>query len=329
MDKVVLFGLGNVYIKNSKVFEKLYQIVGYCDTDEKKMNNLPKDKREKAIALADLKAEEIKYDYILITTANFFQEIRNNLIKLGIDERKIKAYPYEKEYNKIWGVEPLKGVSYSGMEEGLEDIILDSIREKLKIPYEKMKYIELGVMDPICGNNTYYFYKRGASGILVEANPDAIDIIREIRKRDLIINKAIYEGEETSKTFYISKNRGLCSIIKEHIEDNTGWKDYPIVNEMQIPTIHINDVFKMLGEDDSCDLLSIDIEGYDLQALSALNFNKYRPKIIIAELNGGYSENDKYYQQIVNLLLKNGYILYVNNLYNGIFVDGRYKAVLE
>ncbi len=325
MDTVIIYGLGKSYTRNEMILEKMYSIVGYCDSELKKLQELPCGKREKAILVEDLKLTNIKYDYILITITLYIAEIVRSLNLLGIDAKKIKVFSYEKEYRMIWDVWPLKGVSYSG---NSEDLLIDNIREKLKIPYKQMKYIELGVMDPVCGSNTYYFYMRGASGILVEANPHIINNIAGTRERDKLINCAIYEGKEPKVTLHISKSIGLSSLVKEHIEGNSGWVEYPIIEDISVSVIHINDVFAMLGKGEVCDLLSIDIEGYDFEALEALDFNLYRPKIIIAELNGAYLSKKEYYQKIVHLLYTKGYILYTHNIYNGIFVDEKYQDVL-
>lgn len=325
MDKVIIYGLGNEYNTNQITLERVYDIVGYSDSDKGKIESLDNDKRGKVVSIEELKNGVIDYDYILITTVVYADEIKSFLKDLGILPERIRIFAYEKNYSEIWGVQPLKGVSYSG---GAEDIIIDNIMHILGIPYAEMKYIELGVLNPVCGNNTYYFYRRGATGILVEANLEAIENIARIRTRDNVINKAIYADKSQELTLYISKQPGLSSLLREHIENNTDWKNYPIVKEVRVKTIHIDDVFALLGEGDACDLLSIDIEGYDLQALSTLNFDVYRPKVIVAELTSGYLEKKKYYEEIVKLLLKKNYVLYCNNECNGIFVDEKYKNML-
>ena len=72
----------------------------------------------------------------------------------------------------------------------------------------------------------------------------------------------------------------------------------------------------------TCNLLSIDIEGYDYEALKSLEFCKYRPQIIISELLPGKCTTPV----IVNFLMEKGYMLYACNSSNGIFVDRCYEA---
>lgn len=322
MDRVVIYGLGRNYKKHRAVLERKYHIVGYCDSNGAGHADLPLG-REGTFIPPDRLAET-SFDYILVTTSLYAAEVIESLDRLGIGKEQVRVFPWEKECYSFWGTEPLKGVSYSGG----ADYLVDVLRDRLRIPYGEMRYIDLGVCNPVGGDNTYYFYERGAAGILVEANPDVIGNIIEKRCRDTVLNRAVYVGGEPEATFYISKEAGLSSLVKEHVEDNPGWAEYPVVREAVVPTIHINEIFALLGEGDVCDFLSIDIEGYDLEALQALDFGRYRPKIIAAELTAGYVEKYDYYQGIVDLLLGRGYLLYANDEYNGIFVDGKYLSLL-
>lgn len=321
MDRVVVYGLGKGYENNKSIIEREYTVVGYCDSISEKMYPF-----SKLIRIEELKKREAEYDYILITSVKYAMDIVQKLQKYNIDKGKIKIFQHEDNAKLFWKIKPYRGISYSG---SLEDIVIDNIMNNLQIPYESMRYVELGVMDPIGASNTYYFYQRGASGILVEANPELIENIKWARKRDKIINKAVYVGKGDEVTLYVSEDAGLSSLISNHIEGNSDWEKHGIIDHVKVPVIHINDIFSMLGSDKTkCDLLSIDIEGYDLEALKSLDFGKYRPKVIIEELNWTHITGRDYYQKLVDLLIQNDYILYANNQYNGIFVDKRYASLL-
>ncbi len=199
-------------------------------------------------------------------------------------------------------------------------LIIDEIVRKLNINYSEMKYIELGVLDPVSGSNTFYFYQRGSTGILVEANPGLIKNIKKFRSADKIINKAVYAGTEREIPFYISECAGLSSVNPNWVEQGgEEWKKYGRKETIRIPTIHINDVFVMLER--KCNLLSIDIEGYDYEAIKSLDFCIHRPQIIVLELLPGRCTTP----EIVKLLLEEGYMLYACNSANGIFVDRCYE----
>ena len=63
--------------------------------------------------------------------------------------------------------------------------------------------------------------------------------------------------------------------------------------------------------------MSIDIEGYDLQALESLNFNKYRPELILIEI---YSDNLNE-SLIHQYLLSKNYIFFAKSILTCIYKD--------
>ena len=65
-------------------------------------------------------------------------------------------------------------------------------------------------------------------------------------------------------------------------------------------------------------ILSIDVEGLDIQILKTLNFNQFRPLIFcvdnaLDELNGEGILND--------FMIKNGYFQYADTHLNSIFIE--------
>ncbi len=308
MEDIIIYGLGNEWIRNKEVIEKHYHVIGYYDKNRKKMLEYSPFFENKSQIVE-------RNENILITSSRYRREIVNELKDSGIQEDRIISLD-ELEIGKLhWNKRPIGGVSYSGE---YEDWLIDSIIQKLDIKYCEMKYVELGVMDPIISSNTYYFYERGASGVLVEANPNLIPRIKKIRPNDIVINKAIYEADNVLIPFYISNEPGLSSVYEDHLEKVDTWKGIGWASEIKIETIKINTLLSGMPH---IDLMSIDLEGYDYIALSMMDFNKYRPKILIAELNWFDLSERESYQNIVNLLYSMNYELYFQNDYNGIFID--------
>ena len=72
-------------------------------------------------------------------------------------------------------------------------------------------------------------------------------------------------------------------------------------------------------------VLSIDAEGVDIQILRALNYNLYRPEIIIVETIDyvPWIALEKNRDEIINILEPNGYVEYAFTGVNSIFLDSR------
>ncbi len=306
MDRVIIYGLGKKFQENREVIEKAYDIVGFSDRSFEKLEKFG----IKGIAVHDI--NEADFDYVLVMSANV--SIAYELQKdTGLPIEKIKLYlPYLKERS-------LLGAYYA---EDMEDLLVDRIFADKSGDYSGITYIDIGVCGPIEGDNTYYFYRRGARGILVEADSQLINQIKRARPGDTVINKAVYKYGGQEVTFFrCPKALALSSLREEHIE---AWKDELQVDKekdqekITVNTVSINELFEMLGK--QCDILSIDIEGYDYEALKSLDYSKWRPKVIIVEMLDSLGDRETN-EKIMELLTGKGYSLYVKTRPNGIFVD--------
>lgn len=139
-------------------------------------------------------------------------------------------------------------------------------------------YVEVGSNNPITHSNTFKLYLNGWNGILIDANPNLIDLSKRIRKKDICIN-ALISNESRGTNFYISKNSNFSSIHKNHVENNDGIQD---VIKMQ--TYSLDNILQdNLHSFSSLDLLMIDVEGHDLEVLKSIDLNKYKPTLIVIE----------------------------------------------
>jgi len=79
----------------------------------------------------------------------------------------------------------------------------------------------------------------------------------------------------------------------------------------------LKEVFKKYLHNHDVDLMSIDVEGYELEVLMGNDWKRFRPKVIIVEtLHFNHT-------QIVKYLDKMGYLLVYNGDVNSIFIDKR------
>ena len=69
-----------------------------------------------------------------------------------------------------------------------EDVIL---RVLIGDQPKKGFYVDVGSYHPRHLSNTFYFYKKGWSGINIDPNPNAINLFNFLRKRDKNVNFAI------------------------------------------------------------------------------------------------------------------------------------------
>jgi hypothetical protein len=99
-----------------------------------------------------------------------------------------------------------------------------------------------------------------------------------------------------------------------------------IIRVDKLTTITPKSIFEYYFNDEAPTILNIDIEGKDKEVLESIDFNKYRPLIIITEM---IKYNTKLNFQtknaaIVEFLNSKGYMEYAFTGINSIFID-KYK----
>ena len=217
----------------------------------------------------------------------------------------------------------LQSFSQSG-----EDAIIDYVLRFLKTRISDVRYLDLGANHAKELSNSYKFYCSGASGVLVEANPELIGELKKERPRDIVLNNVITFNDEKNAEFYVLTGDGLSSVSLEAAEQ--ACKANPNISikaKYTVPTISVNDIIKDYFADGKLDILSIDLEGLEADILSNLDFSLLRPKTIIVE-------SIEYHPYLVcektankrvhDILTKNGYKEYAFTGINSIYLDMNY-----
>ena len=183
--------------------------------------------------------------------------------------------------------------SYS--QEG-EDMILRRIFEN----QIKGFFVDVGAHHPKRFSNTYFFYKIGWNGINIDAMPGSMKAFEQCRPRDINIEKPISSKKQVL-TYYAFNEPALNGFSKEISESRDGLNGYQIDFTKDIETVTLEHVLDLnLPAKQIIDFLSVDVEGLDFDVIKSINFEKYRPRVILIEMLGaslseiGSSEISKY-----------------------------------
>lgn len=148
-------------------------------------------------------------------------------------------------------------------------------------------YIDVGANDPTLYSVTRAFYDAGWSGINLEPVADFFNRLQEQRSRDK--NLRIGAGSKAgSFPFYDIPDSGLAtsdSAVAERHRQN-GWNvvtiDVPVLPLTQICQEHVT------GD---IHFLKIDVEGAEKEVLSGMDFQRWRPWILVVEATAPMSQN--------------------------------------
>lgn len=144
-------------------------------------------------------------------------------------------------------------------------------------------YIDIGAHHPERYSNTAYFYRRGWSGVNIDATPGMKQVFDLLRPRDINVEAAIGR-EEADRLFYQFNEPSLNSFDAVLAERWNRYKDYRIVSEIPIRTTPLSQILdRYISRHRHIDFMSVDIEGLDLEALQSNDWQLYRPEFVLVE----------------------------------------------
>ena len=200
------------------------------------------------------------------------QEKARHLSRLKILIKKIKNLK-----RNILDSHSTKSYSQEG-----EDMILRRIFEN----HHQGFYIDVGAHHPKRFSNTFYFYKKGWSGINIDAMPLSMKLFNKVRPRDINIESPISNKKEMLD-YYIFNEPALNGFSRTISKERDNMEDYEIINTRELETNTLENVLDQhLPSNTPIDFLTVDVEGLDYNVLLSNNFTKYRPKVILIEILG-------------------------------------------
>jgi FkbM family methyltransferase len=183
-------------------------------------------------------------------------------------------------------------------------------------------YLDVGANDPIVLNNTYYFYRKGYKGVLVEPNVALCEELRRVRPKDTTLAAGIGVTAVREADYYVMNEPALNTFSKEQAEQLVKATNGSIsIREViKIPLLNINDVMQEHFKG-APTFLSIDTEGLDLAILKSIDYTRYRPKVICAETLVATTSHT--IPEIPQFLEAQGYVARGGSLVNTVFIDSK------
>lgn len=199
-----------------------------------------------------------------------------------------------------------------------EDLIVKHIFDALGII--SPTYIDIGAHHPYKHSNTALFYVSGSRGLNVEPDPDLFERFPDERPGDININAGI-AAEAGELDFFVMKNRTLNTFSRNKALEYQNEQGQPIVAEKKIPVVTLASLCEKHCPGQFWDLMSIDVEGFEMDILQSHDWAGPSPKVIVCETisfsTSGHGQKDR---QIIDFLCGQGYFVYADTHVNSIFV---------
>lgn len=193
-----------------------------------------------------------------------------------------------------------------------EDRIIDGILKPLITT--NGFYVDVGCHHPVFLSNTYGLYRRGWRGVCVDANESMIRQFKRLRPRDQAV-AALVSDESTERDFYLMENPGLSTTEVKNLthEDAKGIAH----QKVRLSPKTLTTILHEANAPCEFELLCIDVEEHDLNVLKSLDFNKYRPRLVVVEDEtfeiNACDQNEIYKHMVTQGYRCEGYLL--KNLY--------------
>jgi hypothetical protein len=189
------------------------------------------------------------------------------------------------------------------------DLVINRIFSKIN----KGIYIDLGCNHPIKYNNTYLLHKRGWNGINIDSDLTSIKTFNKFRKKDFNI-KALISSDKNKMKYYFYHDRSALNTVDKYLMKSRKIKPKKIITT---ETTTLDDIIKKSPfKNKKINLLSIDIENHEYEALKKFKFKNYKIDLIVTECLNTKVKKLETQNQSLNFILKSKiYKLLIKNDY--------------
>jgi FkbM family methyltransferase len=203
-----------------------------------------------------------------------------------------------------------------------EDYILGYVFKDQKSGF----YVDVGANDPDESSVTKYFYLAGWRGINIEPIPELVEKLNKARPEDT--NKGVAISDRPGQlTFYKGVKASGLSTLSPKIAAAHRAKGFEFTT-IRIPVTTLNAVLDEHAKDrPEITFMNVDVEGFEKQVLSGIDFKRYHPRVIMAESTAPLTEVATH-QVWESILIGNGYIFAMDDGLNRYYVHGSEESLL-
>jgi FkbM family methyltransferase len=138
-------------------------------------------------------------------------------------------------------------------------------------------YVEVGASHPVVDSVTAALSAEGGRGLLVEADPDAADLLREGRPKDVVVAAAASSSSGVL-TFHELDRRGWGTVAEARVAQ----AQEHVVRSFPMPAVRVDDLLADLAPA-AVHFLCVDVEGHEAAVLAGAGLSRHRPWILCVE----------------------------------------------
>ena len=162
-------------------------------------------------------------------------------------------------------------------------------------------YVDVGANDPVLDSQSYHLEALGWKGLLIEPDPDCCEALRKTR-HGTVVEMACSSPANAGKSLLLSR-AGPHSTL----EDRPIALGAVVRSTVAVRCETLDAILQAHSAPLGFDLLSIDIEGHEMVALSGFTIDAWKPRLVLMEDHVTHLKKHRFMQRSgYRLLLRTG-----------------------
>lgn len=185
-------------------------------------------------------------------------------------------------------------------------------------------YIDIGAGHPVADNVSFWFYERGWRGIVVEPQSELAALYGRLRPRDIAVRGLVGRENGEADFHMVDRLHGLSTTREDVARKSRAFDvDY---RTLRLPVTTLAQLCESHGVG-PIDFLKIDVEGAESEVLFGGDWNRFRPKVIVAEAVSPMSSEPSW-QDWEPFLLAQGYRFVLFDTLNRFYVAQEHPDIM-
>lgn len=151
---------------------------------------------------------------------------------------------------------------------------------------ERGFFVDIGAHHPTRFSNTYLLYRAGWHGINVDATPGSMRAFRRKRRRDINLEVAVAKDVDSIVLHQFVEsalNTMSDDVAAERLAEGVNVARESVI----VPALPLVSILQEhLPDGTTIDLLTVDVEGADLEVLQSNDWSRFRPSVVVVEVLG-------------------------------------------